>query len=172
MVRTRGRDGSIIRCGGPYRTSHSSSPSSSMPSLSPFIYPIFVLAFIYSILIDFVIQPPNIYFIFTSPPDTSPPYFAAQPLSYAGTPHQGLPDQCIILMIQSTTPPLFLLVITVRVHHSTLPQLPLCNPLLLLLYKPLLLLLYNTPLLRLYRLPFLPSCNSLLLSSCKTPLIP
>jgi len=82
-------------------------------------------------------------------PSTSPPYFSPQPLSYAGTAHQGCHTYYPASPSSSVST-----VIKVGLHHSTPPQLPLCSQLLLFLYTLLSLLLYNTPLIRLY--PSLP----------------
>ena len=79
--------------------------------------------------------------------------------------------QCIMLMIQSAPPPLFLLVIIVGVHHSSPPQLPLCSQLLLLLYITLLIYLYRLSLLPSCSPPLHPLCSPLL-PSCRPPLIP
>jgi len=174
MVRTRSRDGSIVRRGQPRRgastsrhgqlpidlrlipyfglstwsnggsphgTSHSLSPSSSIPSLSPHSSTPSLSPHSSTPFSTILSSSPHTYIPSSlHPPGTSPPYFTPQPLSYADTTHH---------IIQLAPPCLFWLVIKVGLHHSTPTQIPLCNPLLFLLYILLSLLLYSTPLLRL-----------------------
>jgi len=207
MVRTRGKEGSIVKRGQPRRrastsrhgqlaidlrrilysglstwsnggsphsTSHSSSPSSSIPYLSPHSSTLSLSPHSSTPSLATLSSNPHTYIPSSlRPPDTSPPYFTPQPLSYAGTAHQGChtyypasPSLSILAGHQSWTTPL---------HLTTTPFMQSTHPPFVHSIIPP--FVQHTPpsfghptALSSCSPPLLPSCSPLLLSH-RSPLI-